>query len=183
VEIDAPAREVWGWVAQIGADRGGFYSYQWLENVAGCGVHNAERVHPEWEVRPGHLLRLHPKMPPMRITDVVPGRYFVAFGEADPCARAEAEPWLTATWLFHLEPLDEGRCRLISRFRSDFSDDLASRLANGPLLVEPVGYAMDRRMLLGIKALAEAARARASSPGDRSPGMRSPPARDGGSAP
>jgi hypothetical protein len=46
VEIDAPADAVWPWVAQIGADRGGFYSYQWLENVVGCDVRNAERIHP-----------------------------------------------------------------------------------------------------------------------------------------
>jgi hypothetical protein len=31
---------------------------------------------------------------------------------------------------------------------------------SGPQLIEPVGFAMDRRLLLGIKARAEAARAR-----------------------
>jgi hypothetical protein len=36
VEIDALAEEVWPWVAQVGADRGGFYSYEWLENLVGC---------------------------------------------------------------------------------------------------------------------------------------------------
>lgn len=30
IEIDAPVEAVWPWLAQIGADRGGFYSYQWL---------------------------------------------------------------------------------------------------------------------------------------------------------
>lgn len=43
IEIDASADAVWPWVAQVGADRGGFYSYQWLENIAGCGVRNATR--------------------------------------------------------------------------------------------------------------------------------------------
>lgn len=42
VQVEAPADEVWPWVAQVGADRGGFYSYQWLENLAGCDVRNAE---------------------------------------------------------------------------------------------------------------------------------------------
>jgi len=42
VDVKASAEEVWPWVAQIGADRAGFYSYQWLENLAGCNVHNAE---------------------------------------------------------------------------------------------------------------------------------------------
>ena len=35
VTIDAPAEDVWPWLAQIGQDRGGFYSYEWLENLAG----------------------------------------------------------------------------------------------------------------------------------------------------
>jgi hypothetical protein len=46
VEIDAPVEEVWPWVAQLGVDRGGFYSYSWLENLVGCGVRNAETIHP-----------------------------------------------------------------------------------------------------------------------------------------
>lgn len=36
VTIDAPVEEVWPWLAQIGQDRGGFYSYEWLENLAGA---------------------------------------------------------------------------------------------------------------------------------------------------
>jgi hypothetical protein len=35
------------------------------------------------------------------------------------------------------------------------SDDLASRARFGPVLVEPVGFAMDHRMLIGIKQRAE----------------------------
>jgi hypothetical protein len=36
VTIDAPVEDVWPWLAQIGQDRAGFYSYEWLENLAGC---------------------------------------------------------------------------------------------------------------------------------------------------
>jgi hypothetical protein len=57
--------------------------------------------------------------------------------------------------LFFIEPLADGRCRVISRFRSTCSEDLATRLSFGPTFVEPVGFAMDRRMLLGIKQRAE----------------------------
>lgn len=39
--------------------------------------------------------------------------------------------------------------------RSAFSDDLPTRLAYGPALTEPIGSAMDRRVLLGIKERAE----------------------------
>ncbi|HXV64503.1 MAG TPA: hypothetical protein VEK15_27645 [Vicinamibacteria bacterium] len=150
VAIDASPDDVWPWVAQIGADRGGFYSYQWLENLAGCDVKNAETIHPDWAHREGDELVLHPKLPAMKVVAVEPGRYFVA------CApREEGSHWVSASWLFFVEPLDAGRSRFISRFRSDCSDDLATRLAYGPLITEPVGFVMDRRMLLGVKERAE----------------------------
>lgn len=162
LEIDAPAEEVWPWVAQIGADRGGFYSYQWLENVAGCEVRNAETIHPEWEVRVGDRLVLHPGKAALPVVACERGRWFVAHAAADEIARAAGRPWVTASWLFEVEPLDSDRCRLISRYRADCSDDLVSRLRFGPALVEPVGFAMDRRMLLGVKQRAEQVAAVAS---------------------
>lgn len=157
VEIDAPAEEVWGWIAQIGVDRGGFYSYQWLENLFGCQIRNADAVHPEWELREGDLLRLHPDptLAPMRIARLERGRYLVAYAEPDEAARASGGRWSAASWLFELEPLGEQRCRLISRFRSSYSPDLATRATMGAALVEPIGFAMDRRMLLGVKERAE----------------------------
>jgi len=159
IEIDAPAAEVWPWVAQLGADRGGFYSYQWLENVAGCELHNAEAVHPEWEARVGDRLVLHPDMASLPVVACEPGSWFVAYAAPDESAHAESRPWVAASWLFHIEALAEDRCRLVSRYRADCSDDLVSSLRFGPTLVEPVGFAMDRRMLLGIKGRAERAAA------------------------
>lgn len=35
VTVDAPAEQVWRWLIQIGQDRGGMYSYDWLENLIG----------------------------------------------------------------------------------------------------------------------------------------------------
>ncbi len=78
IEVDAPAHQVWPWVAQIGADRGGFYSYSWLENLAGCALRDAERVHPEWEFHEGDALSLHPSAPPLAVVSVKPGHHLVA---------------------------------------------------------------------------------------------------------
>jgi hypothetical protein len=155
IEIDASAAAVWPWIAQIGANKGGFYSYQWLENLAGCNLRNAERIHPEWEATLGDELRLHPDAPALRISAVERGLWFVAYGAPDSSARAASKPWVAASWLFLLEPMGDTRCRLISRYRAACSDDLWTRLSFGPTLIEPVGFAMDRRLLLGVKALAE----------------------------
>jgi hypothetical protein len=159
VEIGASAADVWPWVAQVGADRAGFYSYQWLENLAGCGLRNAEAVHPEWEVKAGDGLVLHPKVPPLAVVGVERGRWFVAHGAADEAARWAGRPWVAASWLFYLEPLAGRRCRLVSRYRAACSEDLATRLSFGPTLAEPLGFALDRRMLLGVRARVERAAA------------------------
>src|SRR3712207_9310740 len=74
IAIDAPLEEVWPWLAQIGQDRGGFYSYDWLENLAGCDIHSADRIHPEWQSpRPGDTLALVRGWGP-KILGVEPGR-------------------------------------------------------------------------------------------------------------
>ena len=163
MDIEAAPSAVWPWVAQLGADRGGFYSYQWLENLVGCRLRNAETIHPEWELRAGQALLLHPEVPPLHIAAVERGRYFVAHAPAAPRARAEGRPWVEASWLFLIEPAGAGHSRLVSRYRVACSDDLRTRLAFGPALVEPIGSEMDRRMLLGIKARVENARGRAAA--------------------
>jgi hypothetical protein len=155
IEIDAPAEEVWPWIAQLGADRGGFYSYQWLENVMGCRVKNAERVHPELALGPGDALSLHPKLPPFPVALWERGSHIVVHAKPDEAARAAGKPWVATSWGFYVEPLPtvdgRARSRFVSRFRSASSKDLASRLGFGPFLMEPIGFAMDRRMLLGVK--------------------------------
>ncbi|MGH3365289.1 MAG: hypothetical protein ACRDOW_11245 [Nocardioidaceae bacterium] len=51
VTVRAPAEDVWKWLVQVGQDRGGFYSYDWLENLAGCHLHSADEIHDEWQDR------------------------------------------------------------------------------------------------------------------------------------
>lgn len=157
IEIDTDAASVWPWVAQVGADKAGFYSYQWLENLVGCNIRNAETIHPAWQAKVGEDLVLHPdpKAPRLQITAVEAGHCLVAFAKPDETARSQGKPWGAASWVFVVEALSEHRCRLISRYRVACSDDLATRLAFGPALLEPIGFAMDRRMLLGVKERAE----------------------------
>jgi hypothetical protein len=157
IEIDASADATWPWVAQIGAGRAGFYSYQWLENIAGCDVSNADTVHPDWEVRLGGSLRLHPSMPPLAVEHVEAGRCFV--GHISPTAGVDVamDRWANVTWAFFVEPLGTTRCRVISRYRCDTSDDFVTRLQLGSTFMEPIGFAMDRRMLIGIKQRVERA--------------------------
>jgi len=47
--IDASPEAVWQWLVQIAEDRGGFYSYGWLQRLVGARVHNTPTVRPEWQ--------------------------------------------------------------------------------------------------------------------------------------
>lgn len=126
-----------------------------LENVVGCEVYNAEAIHPEWEVRAGGSVPLHPKMPPIPVVELSAGHHYVAFAGADPAAKAAGRPWIETSRLFFVEPLGPNRTRFVSRFRCASSDDLVTRLAFGAATIEPTGFAMDRRMLPGVRQRAE----------------------------
>ena len=51
VTIAAPPSEVWAWLVQLGQDRAGFYSYDWLERAFGADVHNVGEIRPQWQHR------------------------------------------------------------------------------------------------------------------------------------
>jgi hypothetical protein len=144
VTIEAPASEVWPWLAQIGQDRGGFYSYSWIENLVGCDLRNADVIHPEWQdIKAGDGIWLHPKAPTVRVARVEPGRALVLEG-----------------WgAFVIEPIDERSCRLIARSRGKpiIANPVLERVL-GYGVFEPAHFIMERKMLLGIKARAEALR-------------------------
>jgi hypothetical protein len=131
VPIDAPAHAVWPWIAQIGQDRGGFYSYQWLENLAGCRMRNADRIHPEWGQRAvGETVLLHPDSG-LKILQFEPGRTLV----------------LDGGWSFTLEPDGPESCRLLTRFIAPTG---VAGIAYATL-VELPHFVMERKMLLEIK--------------------------------
>ncbi len=47
VTIDVPPERVWPWLVQLGGDRAGWYSWDWLDNA---GRPSAQEIHPEWQV-------------------------------------------------------------------------------------------------------------------------------------
>jgi hypothetical protein len=51
ITIDAPPEKVWPWIVQMGIERAGFYSHDWVERLFGAryveGKHSANRIHPE----------------------------------------------------------------------------------------------------------------------------------------
>jgi len=162
IKVQAPPEQVWPWVVQLGQDKAGFYSYQALENLARCEIQNASRIHPDWqETKVGDELLIHPKAPPLTITHCEKDRALIAAAGIDPAtgtvaSNAFGTPGTVAvSWAFLLEPTADGGTLLKSRYRCACSNDLATRVQYGPSIVEPVGFAMDRRMLRGIQERVE----------------------------
>lgn len=149
VSIDAPPEAVWAWLVQLGQDRAGFYSYDWLERAAGVDIHNVFEVRPHWQVRQvgellpatqaGYLGGIFGGPLGWRIDSVEPGRALV----------------LRNWGAFVLRPTADGRTRFI--IRSTITNPRipvwAAMLNFG--VFEVPHFIMERRMMLTIKALAE----------------------------
>jgi len=169
IAIKAPPEHVWPWLAQMGAGRGGWYSYDFIDNG---GNTSAISILPQYQ-------------------KVACGDIFPAIpGATDAFIVAAVEqPWnlvLTVpkkgggnlvSWDFLLKPLDQGFARLIVRARIspqwlERTEDNAS--PNSPILIERIygvlariprplilsvaGFGhrlMEARMLRGIKRRAE----------------------------
>ena len=161
VTIHAPAASVWPWLVQLGAGRGGMYSYDVLENAAGLGMRSADRILPEHQrLDVGDLIPLGPDAGiPVRRLET--GSVLGLGGTMDPRtgkitspSLAPAGPRLELGWTFVLQPVGQSTTRLLSRTRYDYSP-LAMGLILRPVL-EPLQFLMERRMLLGLKSRAEA---------------------------
>jgi hypothetical protein len=136
ITINAAPEAIWPWLVQWGQERGGLYSYEFLENLIGCDMHNADRIHPEWQniqvgdtVRfiPAHYLGMEP--PSWTVDQIVPNGALVL------------KPWAA----FVLHPIDAHTTRLIIRARAQDAATTA----------EPFNFIMMRRTLIGIKDRAE----------------------------
>jgi hypothetical protein len=147
VTIQARPEEIFPWLLQMGAERGGLYSYTWFETyVLQCELVNADRIHAEWlDLKVGDQVKMCPGNSgplPFEVTNVELNRAVVM-------GHYENGTWLD-TWQFILVPQDDGTTRLVLRSRD---------MKTGLLwtAIRPGQFIMERRMLLGIKERAEAA--------------------------
>ncbi|MGZ6777834.1 MAG: hypothetical protein ACXVGO_02445 [Mycobacterium sp.] len=148
VTIDAPVKDVWPWLAQIGEDRGGFYSYDWLERSVGTRIHNAQTINPDWqELRVGDSVWLARRYGPMGrqvVAAVEAKSHLVLMSEADYDRVTRGEKAL-GSWAFYLIP-DGKRTRLLAR---------GSGGAVGTATFDIPHFVMEQKMLRGIRDRAQ----------------------------
>lgn len=149
ITINAPAEDIWPWLAQMGYQRGGLYSYDWLDRLFRfLDRSSADRVLPEFQrLAVGDKIRLGPREE-LTVTSLDPNRSLVL------SYSAHAFEWV---WQFGLYPVDEARTRLVTRGTERFAKTLSTWLFMR--VMEPTSFVMTRRMLIGVKQRAEALRA------------------------
>jgi hypothetical protein len=145
ITIRAPADHVWPWIAQLGQGRGGFYSYDRLENLVGCNIHSSDRILLELQdIKVGDEIRLAPQVG-LLVALVEQGRSLVLRAGIRMGKRAAPYDF---TWSFTLREKPDGTTRLLVRERYMYIRAWAR------LIVEPtelLSFAMSQKMLRGIR--------------------------------
>jgi hypothetical protein len=155
ITINARPEHIWPWLVQMGYQRGGLYSYDWLDRLFGyLDRPSATRILPEFQhLAVGDAIPLG-RGPSWPVAAIEPCRALVL-----DMRNMGGFDWV---WQFGLYPLDEKRTRLVSR-SCVRTQPVWARLFT--YVIEPAGFLMTRRMLLGIKQRAEGlASARAGDP-------------------
>jgi hypothetical protein len=116
VTIEATPEQIWPWLVQMGWDRGGFYSWDLLDNA---GRPSAKKVHPEWQdLAVGDSLKCL-GLPSYAVATLEPNRFLGLYWLGDLRGRlldpSQPRPaaYMEGYWAFQLKELPDGRTRLV----------------------------------------------------------------------
>lgn len=162
ITIQAPPEQVWPWLIQIGQGRGGFYSYDGLENLVGCDIRSVDLILPDQQdLAVGDIVRSgRDRHICWVVMDLDPPHYLVLQGAGTPADvdvpevvdEVPERGYAASTWQWLLDPVDaERHTRVVVRQRCTYSPRqwLLWRF------VEPLNFVMEWKMLRGLKARAE----------------------------
>jgi hypothetical protein len=181
VEVAATPEQIWPFLLQLGWGRAGWYGYDLVDNGGRPSA---------WEILPEHQhLEVGKDFPMSPVTRM----YCVAFEEprwmlwqgrrpvagADAVAgtaggddvlsdRAQKLVAGSGTWLWYLDPIDASHTQLVTRMRDEYR--LTSPLIVAQVLTDAFDFPFMRKVLLGIKARAEALATRQAGGGGAEPG-------------
>ena len=150
ITVDKPPSGIWPWIAQMGLNKAGFYTYTWLENIFGCNLQNANSIHPEWQnpnegdYEPVCASAENNKMPGWTISMVNPGKALVFRSSQD-------SSW---TMGFYVDSINTNTSRLVTRMRYNTPKKFWEYIAD-KLWLEWAHCIMQRGSINGIKKRAE----------------------------
>ena len=145
ITINTTPKQIWPWLVQWGQGRGGWYSYDWLENVFGFDIHTADQILPAYQdLAIGDPICMSRDFCTSHVTVLESNRWLSWQAEDE-----SGNPVWTFT--FGLFPLDATHTRLIVResFRSAFMPPAAVFVLEIPDVV------MEQKALHSVKNRAE----------------------------
>ena len=168
IDIDAPAYAVYRIFKQIGAQKAGSYSSEFLERAfARLPFFNQYEIQEEFQnadaIAPGDIAAFDYHGMSMEWADVVPGKYLVQWVDtknppAAPGSYAFRYPGMkhyAAAWCFYVVPLEGERTRLINHWRIGFEDDNLWNNAINWINIELIGGVMAHMQNIYVKRVAE----------------------------
>jgi hypothetical protein len=137
VTVAARPHDIFPWLLQIGYGRGGWYSYDWIDND---GSPSVDRIDPALQrLTVGDRIEMMPGIGPV-VREIEPKHHILSGGATD-------------SWCLLLDPRTDGTTRLISRWRQRWPKTLAMHLWTA--IVDPGAFLMEQKMLRTIRYLAE----------------------------
>ncbi|HZD02778.1 MAG TPA: hypothetical protein VFA46_22065 [Actinomycetes bacterium] len=151
ITIEAPREHVWPWIAQLGYRRGGFYTYDLVDNA---GERSADRIIEEHQhIEVGDLIPMFHESHGLAIAYRVDS--FQVNGWMVWVHRPHEDEQPDSTWSWRLSRLPPERTRLVTRMKQDYRWQTPRLAMFNLVLMEFGDFAMERRMLKGIKVRAE----------------------------
>lgn len=155
ITIAAPPKKVWPWLAQIGQGRGGFYSYDLLENLTGLDIHSMDQIVPDLQdLRVGDTIPVEPEGSGFQIASLEPERLLVGYIDGELGGEIGdffGQIGAASTWVFQLEPILDRATRLVVRWRAYWPRSWSPPHLIVGLLIEPVEFIMEQKMMRGIR--------------------------------
>lgn len=158
ITIDAPPSAVWPWLAQMGVDRGIWYTWDYWRP---WGLRSADRIHPEWQnIAVGYRMPSTPKGGAWwEVAALEPERFLGLRMSVNLLGRRfdpEKPPryYSDSLWAFLLKPLPGDRTRLVVSGYWAFRPQWLQGIV-GFLFLEPSTWIMQSRQFVGLKRRAE----------------------------
>jgi proline iminopeptidase len=162
ITIEAPVSAIWPWLMQMGCLRGGWYSYDWLDNA---GVESSKKIiEGLQDLKEGDALNWTPQadagcfvMQVESMKTLVLGTCYDFVKNISTVPNIDPLPstYFRSTWAFILEPQTATVTRLIVRARGDYVLPKSMVPHLRTMFIRPIHSFMERKQLQNLKNRAE----------------------------
>jgi hypothetical protein len=153
IDIEAPPKDVWPWLVQMGRRRGGWYSWDFVDNG---GTPSADRIIPALQkLEVGDILPIKPSGPDGFAVLAIDPMHALVLGDPSllPGRGNPRKGTPRGTWAFSLEPIGDSATRLVVRVRIEYEPSLATAVLRP--VIAGLHEVMERKQLRTLKLRAE----------------------------